>query len=95
MDLINRKVIDEFTAKHADARRPLLVWVRMVMEANWQTPSDIKESYRSVDFLSGNRVVFNIKGNSYRLVVEVVYTRGVVDILRVGTHSEYNRWKLE
>lgn len=95
MKIINRRAIDEFTAKHTDARQPLLVWEAMVKAAKWQTPADIKAISRTADFLSGNRVVFNIKGNSYRLVAEVVYTRGVVDILRIGTHAEYNKWRLE
>jgi mRNA interferase HigB len=58
-------------------------------DARWQSPADIKARYRSADFLPGNRVVFNIKGNHYRLVVKIHYNTGVVYIRFVGTHEEY------
>ena len=62
-----------------------------VGRARWESPQDIKRVYRSADFLAGNRVIFNIKGNRYRLVVQVVYVGGYVIIEWVGTHAEYTK----
>lgn len=81
--------------KHAPACGPLSAWLAEAESSAWATPQDIKNRYRSADFLSSNRVVFNIGGNKYRLVVMVRYVGGIVLIDRVGTHAEYNRWKLE
>lgn len=94
MKIIKRDILANFKSKHADARKPLETWEAIVSLSSWETPSDIKEVFGSADFLPGNRVVFNIKGNHYRLVVEVLYTRGAVAILRVGKHSEYSKWDL-
>ncbi len=59
--------------------------------AQWRTPQDILDHYRSADILPGNRVVFNIKGNQYRLVVKIHYNTGIVYIRFVGTHAEYDK----
>lgn len=80
--------------RHAAARKPLSVWLALVEREAWRCPQDIKNLYRSVDFLSGNRAVFNIGGNNFRLVVVVRYTASVVLIDRIGTHAEYSKWKL-
>jgi len=94
MKIINRKAIEEFATRHANARKPLHAWLAVVSLARWKTPSDIRSVFRTADFLSGNRVIFNIKGNHYRLLVEVLFARDAVVILRIGTHSEYDEWEL-
>jgi mRNA interferase HigB len=66
-------------------------WVKEVEAADWKTPQDVKNRYRSVDYLPGNRIIFNIKGNNYRLVVVVVYQAGVVRVSWIGTHAEYDK----
>ena len=63
-------------------------------EAVWAGPQDIKDRFPSASLLSENRVVFNIGGNNYRLLVRVAYNTGVVVILAVGTHAEYDKWDL-
>jgi mRNA interferase HigB len=95
MRIAGREKLNEFTHKHAAAKKPLGAWLALVEREDWRYPQDIKNLYRSVDFLSGNRVVFNIGGNNFRLVVVVRYTASVVLIDRIGTHSEYSKWKLE
>lgn len=70
---------------------PLQTWFHDVEHASWSGPADIKAVYRNASLLANNRVVFNIKGNHYRLVVVVVYQNGVVYIRFVGTHEEYDR----
>lgn len=91
MRVLGLLLLDDFKKSHADARGPLDAWRREVEEADWQIPQDIKQRYRSADFLGDNRVIFNIKGNSYRLVVKVRYQNGMVVVEWVGTHAEYSK----
>jgi mRNA interferase HigB len=91
MRIISRRILREFWEKHPDAAIPLQTWFHDVERATWVSPADIKAVYRNASFLANNRVVFNIKGNHYRLVVLVVYQHGVVYIRFVGTHEEYGR----
>lgn len=95
MHVIKRKTLVEFWGKHANAQIPLAAWYREAKSADWNVPKDIKERYRSADFLPGNRVVFNIGGNKYRLVVKVAYVPGVVYVRFVGTHAEYDKINAE
>ena len=92
MRIISRRILREFWEKHPwYASVPLQVWFRDVEKAIWKTPADIKAVYKNASFVSNNRVVFNIKGNHYRIVVVViVYQHGVVYIRFVGTHSDYD-----
>ena len=91
MRIISRRILREFWEKHPDASGPLQVWFRDVEQANWKTPADIKAIYKNASIVSNNRVVFNVKGNHYRIVVVVVYQHGMVYIRFVGTHSDYDR----
>lgn len=91
MRIISRRVLREFWEKHPDASVPLQTWFHDVAHATWNTPADIKTTYKNASFVANNRVVFNIKGNHYRIVVVVVYRHGVVYIRFVGTHEEYDR----
>lgn len=80
--------------KHANSRPSLAAWLDEAETAEWKTPQDIKDRFRSADVLSGNRVVFDIGGNNYRLVVLVRYQNGILFIQKIGTHAEYTKWKL-
>jgi mRNA interferase HigB len=91
MQLVNTPILEELKASHADARGPLDAWRAEVELATWATPQDIKDRYATASFLSGNRVIFNIKGNSYRLVVKVRFQNGIVMIEWGGTHAEYDK----
>lgn len=95
MQLLNVIALDHFKRDHADARTPLDVWRREVEAAQWKTPQDIKNRYRHADFLANDKVIFNIKGNSYRLVVVVKYSMGMVVVQWVGTHAEYDKMRFE
>ncbi|MEZ4619224.1 MAG: type II toxin-antitoxin system HigB family toxin [Caldilineaceae bacterium] len=81
----------EFAARHPQARQPLDDWYRLTQESAWQRPVDIKLLFGSADILPNNRVVFNIGGNDYRLVVELEYKFQTVYIRFVETHAEYDR----
>jgi mRNA interferase HigB len=91
MRIISRKALKEFWDKHPDSRQPLQAWYDDARRADWRSPADIKNVYRNASFLANNRVVFNIKGNSYRLIVAAQYAHGMLYIRFVGTHQEYDR----
>ena len=89
--VVGRKILEDFKKKHADARAQLDAWLAETEDAEWESPNDIKARYASASFLGDNRVIFNIGGNKFRLIVHVNYDYGIVFIKFVGTHSEYNR----
>lgn len=91
MRVIARKTLKEFWAKHADSEPALKAWFHEAKSNRWKSFADIKSRYRSADALPGNRVVFNIKGNTYRLIVHLHYCTGLVFIRFIGTHAEYDR----
>jgi mRNA interferase HigB len=92
--IAGRQLIEKFIRKHANSKSSLSAWLEDAEEAEWKTPQDIKDRYRSADFLSGNRVIFDIGGNNYRLMVLVRYRNGMLLIQKIGTHAEYSKWKL-
>ena len=73
-----------------DAEQSLLAWIDESKKADWKSPSEIKERFRSASILKSRRVVFNIKGNDYRLVVAVAYRFGAIYIKFIGTHRQYD-----
>lgn len=91
MRVIALKTLREFWSKHPQSELPLRAWHAMASRANWRNPADIKSVYRSASILAHSRVVFNIKGNDYRLIVAVHYNRGIMFIRFVGTHRDYNK----
>lgn len=91
MRIVGKDRLDAFSRKHADSRRALERWVTDVQRERWKTPQDIRVAYNSADFLANNRVIFNIRGNNYRLVVQVRYCNGLVLIEWIGTHAEYDK----
>ncbi|HUK56852.1 MAG TPA: type II toxin-antitoxin system HigB family toxin [Nitrospiria bacterium] len=90
MRILSRKILREFWEKHPDAEQPLQAWYHDVKHADWRSPANIKAVYRNASFVGQNRVVFNIKGNKYRLVVAVQYDFRIVFIRFIGTHKEYD-----
>lgn len=93
MKVLGRDKLEQFYKKHIDSKGALTAWYRDACDSTWNSPQDIKNHYRSADFLSNNRVIFNIKGNHYRLVIQVRYQNGIVVVLWVGTHAEYDKEK--
>ena len=90
MRVIAVKTLRLFWEKHNDAEQPLKSWFEIAENANWKTPTDIKTQFRSVSFLNNNRVVFNIAGNKYRLIIRLNYAYQVIYIRFIGTHKEYD-----
>jgi mRNA interferase HigB len=95
MHLISRKMLKEFWAKHPDAEKPLRAWVKEVEAAHWANSAALKALYASASVLDEKRVVFNICGNKYRLVVWVHYRYGRVMTRWIGSHKEYDGLKVE
>lgn len=91
MRIIARRTLREFWELHPDAEQPLKAWFAEASGATWETPQAIKDQYRHASFVADNRVIFNIGGNKYRLVVHVNYDFGIVYIKFVGTHGEYDK----
>ena len=81
----------EFWEKHSDSEQQLKSWFQETSNAEWNSPNDIKIEYPSASILSNNRVVFNIKGNKYRLIVRINYDYKMAWIRFVGTHAEYDK----
>ena len=95
MRIIAKRTLRKFWELHPDAEEALLAWYREVEKEDWDTPAEVKEKYRTASVIGKNRVVFNIKGNDYRLVVKINYPYRVVYIRFVGTHAEYDRINAE
>lgn len=98
MRIITKRTLREFWEKNAgcrDAKGPLEAWFAMVSAADWRSPADIKLQFRHASFLEGNRVVFNIGGNKYRLIVKIHYPSQVVYIRFIGSHEQYDRINAE
>jgi mRNA interferase HigB len=90
MKILDRVRLERFCRKHAGAREWIENWLADVEGAAWKTPQDIRGRYASASFLPGGVVIFNVKGNTYRLEVTVAYRTGVVLIEWIGTHAQYD-----
>lgn len=91
MRVIAKNILREFWQKHPDCEQQLKSWFQEASKAKWKNTKDIKKEYSTASFLVGNRVVFNIKGNQYRLIVKINYDYQMVWIRFIGTHSEYDK----
>jgi mRNA interferase HigB len=89
--IIAKKILREFWAVHPDSEQQLKSWYQETSKAEWKTPSQIKAEYPSASFLADNRIVFNIKGNHYRLIVRINYDYQMIWIRFIGTHAEYDK----
>lgn len=93
MHVIARSTLQSFweSSQHADSEGPLKAWYAEAKKAQWKNPAEIKQQYRSASVLKSGRVVFNIAGNKYRLVVVVRYATATVYVRFIGTHDEYDK----
>ena len=95
MRIIAKRTLREFWERHADAEEPLLAWYREVLKEDWDTPASVKGEVPLRQPFGDNRVIFNIKGNDYRLVVKINYPYRVVYVRFVGTLAEYDAVDVE
>jgi len=91
MRVIAKRTIRNYIAQHPDCEQALLTWHKEAKAAKWKSPSDIKLKYHSASIINNNRVVFNLKGNHYRLVVKINYSLFIVWIKFIGTHAQYDK----
>ncbi len=95
MKVFNTPQIEKAYNKYTDAIGPLQNWYQEVEEADWDTPAKLKERYPNASIIRGDLVVFNIKGNRYRLVARINFRRQLVFVKFFGTHKEYDRINVE
>ncbi|ABA21750.1 conserved hypothetical protein [Trichormus variabilis ATCC 29413] len=91
MRIIARSTLRKFWEAYPDAEQPLKAWFDEASRAELDSPADIKSTYRNTSIIANNRVVFNIKGNDYRLIVHIRYDIGIIFIPFLGTHKEYDK----
>lgn len=91
MMLLGKEVLDQFVKKHTHAKKKIEVWISDVESSEWDTPQGVKNRYSSASFLADNQIIFNIKGNAFRLRVVVHYEKKLVIVKWIGTHAEYDK----
>lgn len=91
MRVIALSTLREFWRTHPQAEIPLRSWYAEASRAIWKSPTEVKAAHRNASFVAGDRVVFNIKGNDYRLVVAIRYRQGIMYVRFIGTHREYDK----
>jgi mRNA interferase HigB len=91
MRVIAKKILREFWEKYSDSENQLKTWYKEASKAKWTDPNDIKNQYPTASILKAGRVVFNICGNKYRLIVQINYARQWVFIRFIGTHKDYDK----
>lgn len=90
MRVLSKRTLRLFWEQYSDSEQQLLVWYRKMLKASWGSPNELKLTFANVSIVKNNRVVFNICGNKYRLVVEINYQRKWLFIRFIGTHKDYD-----
>jgi mRNA interferase HigB len=88
--IFSKSTLREFWETYADSEQYLKTWYDTAMNSDWKTPNDVKQTYANASILKNSRIVFNIKGNSYRLVVKFNFEKQWIFIRFIGTHTEYD-----
>ncbi len=89
--ILAKSTLKEFWEKYPDSEQYLKTWYDTAMSADWQNPTDVKQTYSTANILKDSRIVFNIKGNSYRLIVKFNFEKQWIFIRFIGTHTEYDK----
>jgi mRNA interferase HigB len=89
--IVAKRTLREFWKKHSNSEQYLKTWFETASNSNWKNPNDIKKTYANASILKNNRVVFNIKGNEYRLIVKFNFERQWAFIRFIGTHKQYDK----
>ena len=97
MRIISKKTLKDFyeQSKYADSKSTLEAWHKEVLKLDWNNPNEVKEMYRSASIIGNEKVVFNIAGNKYRLIVTINYYAKIVFIKFIGTHKQYDKVNME
>jgi mRNA interferase HigB len=92
MQVVNQRLIDKFTAKHALSRQPLARWMQLTKAARWKKLIDVQHTFSDAEEVKG-KIVFNIHGNKFRLIAVIDYETGQVFVKDIMTHAQYDRWQ--
>lgn len=95
MRIISRKTLISFWEKHGDSEQSLRAWFDEAENASWSSASELKQQYKNASIITKKRVVFNIKGNHYRLVVDIEFKLGIIFIVWIGSHTEYDKLNIK
>jgi len=97
MRIISKKTLKDFyeQSKYSDSKSALEAWYKEVLKLDWSNPNEIKKMYRSASIIGGTKIVFNIAGNKYRLIVTINYYAKIVFIKFIGTHKQYDKIDIE
>ena len=97
MRIISKKTLKDFyeQSKYSDGKSPLEAWHKEVLKLDWSNPNEVKEMYRSASIIGNEKVVFNLAGNKYRLIVTINYYAKIVFIKFIGTHKQYDKVNME
>jgi mRNA interferase HigB len=95
MRIISRNSLIKFWKRFPDSEQPLKAWYDTAKNADWKSPNELKKVFRNASIINSKRIVFNIKGNSYRLVTDIEYRIGIIFIVWIGTHKVYDKIKVE
>lgn len=90
MRVVAKKILRDFWGKYSDSEEQLKTWYKEAAKAKWSNPNDIKNEYPKASILKSGRVVFNICGNKYRLIIQINYLRQWVFVRFIGSHNDYN-----
>jgi mRNA interferase HigB len=93
--IVSKKTLKDYYSKHKETKSQLEAWYYEAKNSNWNNPVEIKEKFRTASIIGDNKVVFNIKGNKYRLVTKINYRMKTVYIKFIGTHKEYDKINVE
>jgi mRNA interferase HigB len=91
MRIIARKTLVNFWKKYPDSEQSLKSWFDEAKKAEWKNPNEVKQQYNNASVISGKRIIFNIKGNDYRLIVDIEFRLKIIFIVWIGTHEDYNK----
>ncbi|MEO6693649.1 MAG: type II toxin-antitoxin system HigB family toxin [Ignavibacteria bacterium] len=91
MRIISKKLLKDFWKNHNASEQPLKAWHYEVKNARWKNHNELKQHFRNASVINTKRVVFNIKGNDYRLVAAIEYNLKIVFVVWIGTHSNYDK----
>ena len=93
MRIISKKTLKDFyeNPTYSDSKSALESWHKEVLKCDWSNPNEIKEMYRSASIIGDEKIVFNISGNKYRLIVAINYYAQIVFVKFIGTHKQYDK----